>query len=123
MFSLHPGSGIPIYRQLVDQVRRLIAGGQLPPGAELPSVRDLAVQYAVNPMTISKAYSLLEARRAAGAQSRQAHDRGGGPARAGQPHTTTEADRTAGAATGAVCPAAGADAQGPCGADRTQLGA
>jgi GntR family transcriptional regulator len=61
MFSLHPGSGIPIYRQLVDQVRRLIAGGQLPPGAELPSVRDLAVQYAVNPMTISKAYSLLEA--------------------------------------------------------------
>jgi GntR family transcriptional regulator len=61
MFSLHPGSGIPIYRQLVDQVRRLIAGGQLPPGAEMPSVRDLAVEYAVNPMTISKAYSLLEA--------------------------------------------------------------
>jgi GntR family transcriptional regulator len=61
MFSLHPGSGIPIYRQLVEQVRRLIAGGQLAPGAELPSVRDLAVEYAVNPMTISKAYSLLEA--------------------------------------------------------------
>ena len=60
MFSLHPGSGIPIYRQLVEQVRRLIAGGQLLPGAELPSVRDLAVQYAVNPMTISKAYALLE---------------------------------------------------------------
>ena len=60
MFSLHPGSGIPIYRQLVEQVRRLIAGGELPPGAELPSVRDLAVQYAVNPMTISKAYALLE---------------------------------------------------------------
>lgn len=61
MFSLLPGSGIPIYRQLVDQIRRLIAGGQLPPGAELPSVRDLAVEYAVNAMTISKAYSLLEA--------------------------------------------------------------
>jgi GntR family transcriptional regulator len=61
MFSLHPSSGIPIYRQLVDQVRRLIAGGQLPPGAPLPSVRDLAVQYAINPMTISKAYSILEA--------------------------------------------------------------
>lgn len=61
MFSLLPGSGIPIYRQLVDQIRRLIAGGQLSPGAELPSVRDLAVEYAVNPMTISKAYSLLEA--------------------------------------------------------------
>jgi GntR family transcriptional regulator len=60
MFSLHPGSGIPIYRQLVEQVRRLIAGGQLPPGTELPSVRDLAVEHAVNPMTISKAYALLE---------------------------------------------------------------
>ncbi len=61
MFTLHPGSGVPIYRQLVEQIRRLISGGQLPPGAELPSVRDLALQYAVNPMTISKAYALLEA--------------------------------------------------------------
>jgi GntR family transcriptional regulator len=61
MFTLHPQSGIPIYRQLVEQIRRLIAGGQLQPGAELPSVRDLAVTHAVNPMTVSKAYSLLEA--------------------------------------------------------------
>lgn len=61
MFTLHPESGVPIYRQLVEQVRRLIAGGQLPPGAELPSVRDLAIAHAVNPMTVSKAYSLLEA--------------------------------------------------------------
>jgi GntR family transcriptional regulator len=61
MFSLHPASGIPLYRQLVDQIRRLIAGGQLAPGAELPSVRDLAVTHAVNPMTVSKAYALLEA--------------------------------------------------------------
>lgn len=45
----------------MDQVRRLIAGGQLPAGAELPSVRDLAAQHAVNPMTVSKAYALLEA--------------------------------------------------------------
>jgi GntR family transcriptional regulator len=60
MFSLSPNSGTPIYRQLVEQVRRLIAGGQLPPGAALPSVRDLALQCAVNPMTISKAYALLE---------------------------------------------------------------
>ena len=44
MFTLHPTSGVPIYRQLVEQVRRLIAGGQLPPGAELPSVRDMAQQ-------------------------------------------------------------------------------
>ena len=61
LFSLRPESGLPIYRQLVEQVRRLIAGGQLPPGAELPSVRELAQLHAVNPMTISKAYALLEA--------------------------------------------------------------
>jgi GntR family transcriptional regulator len=39
----------------------MIASGQLKVGAELPSIRDLAVRHAVNPMTISKAYSLLEA--------------------------------------------------------------
>jgi GntR family transcriptional regulator len=60
VFSLHPESGVPLYRQLVEQVRRLIAGGQLQPGAELPSVRDLAQLHAVNPMTISKAYAWLE---------------------------------------------------------------
>jgi GntR family transcriptional regulator len=60
MFTLNPNSGIPIYRQLVEQVRRMIAGGQLQAGDELPSVRELAVEHAVNPMTISKAYSLLE---------------------------------------------------------------
>ncbi len=61
MFVLKPQSGVPIYRQILDQVRRMVASGQLAPGAELPSVRDLAVRHAVNPMTISKAYSLLEA--------------------------------------------------------------
>jgi GntR family transcriptional regulator len=61
MFTLDPHSGIPIYRQLQAQVRRLVASGQLKAGAELPSVRDLALAHAVNPMTVSKAYSLLEA--------------------------------------------------------------
>lgn len=61
MFSLNPQSGIPIYKQLVEQLRRMVAGGQLRAGDELPSVRELAVEHAVNPMTISKAYSLLEA--------------------------------------------------------------
>ena len=60
MFILKPESTTPIYRQLVDQVRRLIAGGQLAAGAELPSVRELAQEHTVHPMTISKAYSLLE---------------------------------------------------------------
>jgi len=60
MFTLNPQSGIPIYRQLIEQARRLIAGGQLKAGDELPSVRELALEHAVNPMTISKAYAMLE---------------------------------------------------------------
>jgi GntR family transcriptional regulator len=39
----------------------MAASGQLPPGAELPSIRDLALQHTINPMTVSKVYSLLEA--------------------------------------------------------------
>ena len=61
MFTLNPHSGTPIYRQLMDQIRWMTAGNQLKPGDELPSVRELAVEHAVNAMTISKAYSLLEA--------------------------------------------------------------
>ncbi|QLG88539.1 GntR family transcriptional regulator [Chitinibacter bivalviorum] len=61
MFVLNPNLPTPIYRQIQDQVRRLIAGGQLAPGDALPSVREVAEAQAVNPMTISKAYSLLEA--------------------------------------------------------------
>ena len=61
MFSVNPQSGIPIYRQLMDQIRRLVSSGQLKPGDTLPSVRKLALRHAVNTMTISKAYSLLEA--------------------------------------------------------------
>jgi GntR family transcriptional regulator len=60
MFILNPQSGVPIYRQLLEQVRRMVAGGQLTPGTALPSVRELALQHAVNPMTISKAYAMLE---------------------------------------------------------------
>jgi DNA-binding transcriptional regulator YhcF (GntR family) len=61
MFKLNPQSGTPIYRQLMDQVRWMAASNQLKPGDELPSVRELAIEHAVNTMTISKAYSLLEA--------------------------------------------------------------
>jgi GntR family transcriptional regulator len=61
MFVLNPNSGIPIYRQVLEQVRRQVASGQLKPGDEMPSVREVAVAHAVNPMTISKAYSLLQA--------------------------------------------------------------
>ncbi len=60
MFILNPHSSVPIYQQLIEQVRRMVASGQLAPGTELPSVRDMAQTHTVHPMTISKAYSLLE---------------------------------------------------------------
>jgi GntR family transcriptional regulator len=53
-------SGVPIYRQVIEQIRRQIMAGQLIEGEQLMSVRELAWQLRVNPMTISKAYSLLE---------------------------------------------------------------
>jgi GntR family transcriptional regulator len=60
--SIHvlPNSGVPIYRQLIDQIRAQIAGGRLAAGEFLPSVRQVAEELQVNPMTVSKAYSLLE---------------------------------------------------------------
>lgn len=61
LFTITPSDPTPIYRQIVDQVRRQMASGQWPPGTELPSVRAVAQQHAINPMTVSKAYSLLEA--------------------------------------------------------------
>lgn len=61
MFILKPTSGVPIYKQLSDQIRRLVASGQLGPGDPLPSIRDLALEHTINPMTVSKVYSLLEA--------------------------------------------------------------
>jgi GntR family transcriptional regulator len=60
LFTLEPASGVPIYRQIIEQVRRLVASGHLLPNAELPSVREVAAEYTVNPTTISKAYGLLE---------------------------------------------------------------
>jgi len=53
-------SGQPIYRQVMDQIRRQILAGHLAEGEQLVSVRELAGRLKVNPMTISKAYSLLE---------------------------------------------------------------
>lgn len=60
-FHVNPSHGLPIYRQLMDQVRAQTAGGRLRPGDFLPSVRQVAEALQINPMTVSKAYSLLEA--------------------------------------------------------------
>jgi len=60
IFTIATGSSDPIYRQLIEQMRRLIAAAVLKPGDTLPSVRDVALTLAVNPMTVSKAYNMLE---------------------------------------------------------------
>lgn len=59
-FHIDPSSGTPIYRQIADQVRQAVASGVLRPGDRLPSVREMAVELAVNPNTIAKAYQELE---------------------------------------------------------------
>ena len=60
MFALNPSSGVPIYRQIVQQARHAIAVGRVKPGERLPSVRSIATQLGINAMTVSKAYSMLE---------------------------------------------------------------
>lgn len=61
LFDINPNSGVPIYRQIVDQVLAMSTSGTLRSGDLLPSVRQVARDAAVNPMTVSKAYSRLEA--------------------------------------------------------------
>ena len=56
---VNPSSGEPIYRQLHEQIVRLIVGGQLQPDQALPSVRQLAESLSVNPMTVSRAIQQL----------------------------------------------------------------
>jgi GntR family transcriptional regulator len=58
-FKINPSGGVPIYRQLMDQVMAQIASGRLKGGDMLPSVRELSALLEINPMTVSKAYSLL----------------------------------------------------------------
>jgi GntR family transcriptional regulator len=60
LIFIDPNHGVPAYRQIVDQLRFQIASGRLAPGSELPSTRALAQQLGINPMTVSKAYGLLE---------------------------------------------------------------
>jgi GntR family transcriptional regulator len=60
IFTVDPRSGIPIYIQLGDQVRRAIALGALSPGEQLPTVKALAVQLTINPNTVARVYRELE---------------------------------------------------------------
>lgn len=60
LLSVDPSSPIPIYAQIVSQVRAGVAGGELRPGDALPSVRQLATELRVNPNTVAQAYRELE---------------------------------------------------------------
>jgi GntR family transcriptional regulator len=59
-FAIDLHSGVPVYRQLIDQVRGGIASGSLTAGDQLPTVRQLAVDLAINPNTVMRAYRELE---------------------------------------------------------------
>jgi len=61
-FRLDLRSGVPVYRQIIDQVMGGIAAGHLKPGDQLPTVRQLAVDLAINPNTVVRAYRELEIR-------------------------------------------------------------
>jgi GntR family transcriptional regulator len=61
-FQLNPSSGVPVYRQLIDQIQAGIATGSLAAGSQLPTVRQVAVDLAINPNTVMRAYRELEIR-------------------------------------------------------------
>jgi len=58
--KLHRGSGIPIYLQIIRQILNEIDAGSLTGGARLPAVREMAMNLAVNPNTVAKAYTELQ---------------------------------------------------------------
>lgn len=60
LFRLDLHSGVPVYRQIIDQVRGGIASGSLNVGDQLPTMRQLAVDLSINPNTVARAYRELE---------------------------------------------------------------
>src|SRR5438309_9963905 len=58
--QISSSDGVPIYQQIVNQVRYLVAAGRLAPGEELPPIRALAEQLTVNPNTVARAYQTLQ---------------------------------------------------------------
>jgi GntR family transcriptional regulator len=59
MLTINPTEAIPIWKQIEDEIRRLVAMGTLRSGGAIPSVRDLAKELRVNPATVAKAYQRL----------------------------------------------------------------
>ena len=62
MFQIDPLSRQPVYEQLIEQMEKLVLTGLLPADTQLPSVRSLSMELSINPNTIQKAYSDLDAR-------------------------------------------------------------
>ena len=60
VFTIDPRSGVPIYHQLIEQVKRSVAIGVLSPGEQLPTVKQLALDLTINPNTVARAYRDLE---------------------------------------------------------------
>src|SRR5215472_13908034 len=89
-FRLDLHSGVPVYRQIIDQVRGAVASGSLTVGEQLPTVRQLAVDLAINPNTVVRAYrelelgGLLETHQGTGTFISAQKTRGGGEERARQ---------------------------------------
>src|SRR5215510_7967339 len=59
-FQINPHSGLPVYRQMIDQVKYYVASGAVKAGDQLPSIRELAQVLAINPTTVARVYSDLE---------------------------------------------------------------
>ena len=59
-FQLNPHSGVPVYRQMIAQIKYYVASGTLKPGDQLPSIRELAQALAINPTTVVRVFSELE---------------------------------------------------------------
>jgi len=60
IFNLNPNGGVPLYRQIAQQMRGRIVSGQIVAGEQIPSARELSTQLQVNPLTIQKVYQILE---------------------------------------------------------------
>lgn len=58
---INPSSGVPIYRQIMDMIKDAIMSGQIKPGEQLPSIREIAESMTINSLTVLKAYNKLEA--------------------------------------------------------------
>jgi len=60
IFTVDPRTGVPLYLQLIEQVKRAVALGSLAPGEQLPTVKALALSLTINPNTVARAYRDLE---------------------------------------------------------------